>query len=119
MKKLFLLVTAFALSLGSACAQNAKLQTLMPTQQLVQKNLNGASARKALGQKKVELGENQLLMGAYLTDEVAEADAGLGLTGFPGTVSIAQFLPVEAIQVYEGGSVVKVRVGLANAASIS
>lgn len=119
MKKLFLLVTAFALSLGSACAQNAKLQTLMPTQQLVQKNLNGASARKALGQKKVELGENQLLMGAYLTDEVAEADAGVGLTGFPGTVSIAQFLPVEAIQVYEGGSVVKVRVGLANAASIS
>lgn len=119
MKKLLLLVTAFALSLGSACAQNAKLQTLMPTQQLVQKNLNGASARKALGQKKVELGENQLLMGAYLTDEVAEADAGVGLTGFPGTVSIAQFLPVEAIQVYEGGSVVKVRVGLANAASIS
>ncbi len=61
----------------------------------------------------------QLRMGPYLSNTVAESQAGLGLTNVPGTLGIGVVLPAEDFMMYDGGKVVKMRVGLANAAPIT
>lgn len=109
MKKLLLLVTAFALSLGSACAQNAKLQTLMPTQKVLQFKDNATSPRKAPG-RKVELAEGQQVFGAYTSDNIASD--GLGLPNYPGNYRVATQIPSEIIDIYDGCQIVKMRFGL-------
>lgn len=109
MKKLLLLVTAFALSFGSACAQNAKLQTLMPTQKVLQFKDNATSPRKAPG-RKVELAEGQQVFGAYTSDNIASD--GLGLPNYPGNYRVATQIPSEIIDIYDGCQIVKMRFGL-------
>lgn len=111
MKKYLLIATAFILSAGSACAQNAKFETLKPSQQVLQQSNNAslqATPRKA--PRKIELGENQLIMGAYTSD--ALASDGLGLPNNPGTYKVATLLPIEVISMYDGCQVVKMRFGL-------
>ena len=116
MKKLLLLVTAFALSLGSACAQNAKLQTLMPTQKVLQFKDNATSPRKAPG-RKVELAEGQQVFGAYTSDNLASD--GLGLPRYPGNYQVATQIPSEIIDIYDGCQIVKMRFGLCVANEVS
>lgn len=116
MKKLFLLVTAFALSLGSACAQNAKFETLMPTQKVLQFKDNATSPRKAPG-RKVELAEGQQVFGAYTSDNLASD--GLGLPRYPGNYQVATQIPAEIISMYDGCQIVKMRFGLCVANEVS
>ena len=56
------------------------------------------------------LGENQMYMGPYVGDALAEY--GLGLTGLPGTYKICAFLPLDLVQNFEGGTVKSIRFGL-------
>ena len=60
-----------------------------------------------------------LIMGTYTSDEVADAGHGLGLPNYPGTLGVASEIPVEALKNFEGGKVVKIRVGQASAAEIT
>lgn len=120
MKKYLLIATAFILSAGSACAQNAKFETLKPSQQVLQKSNNAslqATPRKA--PRKIELGENQLIMGAYTSDALCQSGYGLGVTGVPGQLKAAVFLPIDQVLPFDGGKVVKFRVGLDSATPIA
>ena len=62
-----------------------------------------APVRKALGQ-------NQLYMGAYTSDALAEY--GLGLPGYPETFKMGTLLPLSIVQPFNGGVVKAIRIGL-------
>ena len=116
MRKILLTLTALVLSLG-AMAQVG----LRPNAGLLQKfPATSVTEKKAPSQPmRIQLADNQLIMGPYVTDEVASSDAGLGLTSVPGTLRAASLIPVEDVIPFDGGKVVKFRVGLANSAQVS
>ena len=60
---------------------------------------------------KIQLADNQLVMGPYTTDQVATSNQGLGVTGVPGTLGAYVELPYSVIAPFDGGQVVKMRVG--------
>ena len=68
---------------------------------------------------KIQLADNQLVMGPYTTDQVATSNQGLGVTGVPGTLGAYVELPYSVIEPFDGGQVVKMRVGLAQSTTIS
>ena len=67
---------------------------------------------------RVDLAANQLIMGHYTTDDVASSDEGIGFTS-AGTKQIGTIITPEEVAVFNGGKIVKFRVGMANAAKIS
>ncbi|MBQ7690571.1 MAG: Omp28-related outer membrane protein [Muribaculaceae bacterium] len=56
------------------------------------------------------LGENQLYLGSYTSD--ALADDGLGLPGYPETFKMGVVLPLSMVQPFNGGVVKAIRIGL-------
>ena len=113
MKKILIVLTAFILSVGSACAQNAKFVTLKPAQQMLQQSSNApmqTSAHKA--PRKIELGENQHIFGAYSSDALCANGYGLGLPTLPGELRVASWLPAALAGGFDGGKVVKIRFGI-------
>ena len=64
-----------------------------------------------------DLGENQMIMGHYDTDDYSTN--GLGLTSQAGTIRIATIIEPDELEVFQGGKIVKFRVGLAAATTIS
>ena len=68
---------------------------------------------------RIVLEDNQLIMGPYTTDQVASSSQGLGVTGVPGILGAYVYLPYDAISPFDGSQVVKMRVGLAAATTIS
>ena len=67
---------------------------------------------------RVNLADNQMIMGHYDTDDVASSGQGIGLNT-TGKRQVGTVITPEEVAVFEGGKIVKFRVGLANAASIS
>ena len=67
---------------------------------------------------RVDLADNQLIMGHYTTDDVASSDEGIGFNG-TGTKQLGTIITPEEVAVFNGGKIVKFRVGLANAANIT
>lgn len=59
------------------------------------------------------LGENQMYMGNYTSDNY-DTD-GLGLPGYPETFKMGAFLPLSLVQNYEGANVVAIRFAVAAA----
>ena len=70
------------------------------------KSLNSRMAAPA----RANLGENQLIMGHYDTDDYASN--GLGITGLPGVISISTILQPDELSMFMGGKIVKFRVAL-------
>ena len=68
---------------------------------------------------RIELADNQMIMGHYDTDDVADSEDGLGLTSLTGTRRLGTILTPQELAMFQGGKIVKFRVGLANAATIS
>ena len=68
---------------------------------------------------RVTLGENQLVLGHYDTDDLADANGGLGITGLPGVIPIGTVITPDELAVFQGGKIVKFRVGLATSTAIS
>ena len=68
---------------------------------------------------RANLEEGQMIMGHYDSDDLATSDEGLGLTGLPGTISIGTILTPDELALFQGGKIVKFRVGLAQATTIS
>ena len=66
---------------------------------------------------RIDLADNERLMGHYDTDDVT--DDGLGITGLPGTIPIATVLTPDELAFFQGGKIVKFRVGLAAATTVS
>ncbi len=59
-----------------------------------------------------------LIMGPYTTDDLATQQQGLGFN-MNADLSVASYIPVEDVNMFNGGTVVKFRVGLAASATIS
>ena len=68
---------------------------------------------------RADLADNQRIMGHYDTDDVAASDDGLGITGLPGVIPISTILTPNEIAMFQGGKIVKFRVGLANSTTVS
>ena len=67
---------------------------------------------------RIDLAANQLIMGHYDTDDVAASDEGIGFNS-AGTKQLGTIITPEEVAVFNGGKIVKFRVGLANAANIT
>lgn len=125
MKKVLLTLVAFLMTVGMATAQSGKtfkLDVKKAGTAVVQKrggiiDLNKKGMQKA--PQKITLADNQKLMGPYTTDDVATSQQGLGLPNFPGELGVGALLGKSDIARFDGGNIVKMRYGLANAAKVS
>ncbi len=125
MKKILLTLAAFLMTVGMATAQSGKTSKLDVKKvgtAVVQKrggiiDLNKKGMQKA--PQKITLADNQKLMGPYTTDDVATSQQGLGLPNFPGELGVGALLGKSDIARFDGGNIVKMRYGLANAAKVS
>ena len=66
---------------------------------------------------RADLGENQMIMGHYDTDDYVTN--GLGITGLPGTIPISTILTPEELSTFQGGQIIKFRVALAASTTVS
>lgn len=116
MRKTLLLLAAIVLSTVSASAQVLQLP-----KGIVKRNSITAIEKpvQKKAAKKINLADNQLLLGGYTTDDVATSQQGLGLISYPGTLGAAILLDASDFIAFDGGKVVKIRVGLANSAKVS
>ena len=121
MKKIFLFLTAFMLSTGAFAQKTsafAQSPFIKAETGILQKNVSATSVQQPVLHR-AQLADNQLIMGGYTTDAYATSNEGIGLPSYPGTLRIAAELPVEDFQMFDGGKVVKIRVALANSATVS
>lgn len=96
--------------LGIALMSAQRLPAPMSTTTLpLQRNVQSFSAQFRAPALKV-LAENQLYMGSYTSDALAEY--GLGLPGYPETFKMGTLLPLSIVQPFEGGVVKAIRIGL-------
>lgn len=114
MKKFLSFLTVFVLS-ASAFAQSPFIKAETG---LLQKNPVTTNVQQPVSHR-AQLADNQFIMGGYTTDAYATSNQGLGLTSVPGTLRAAIELPVEDLVMFDGGKIVKMRVALANAATVS
>ena len=110
MKKILLLLAVAILMPTTIVAQSFEWQ-----QASALKSVNHRFASPA----KLQLAENQKIMGHYDTDDVASPNSGLGLTGLPGVIPIATVISPQELAVFQGGKIVAFRVGIANATTVS
>lgn len=124
MKKILLTLAAFLMTVGMATAQGgktSKLDVKKAGTAVVQKrggiiDLNKKGMLKA--PQKITLADNQKLMGPYTTDDVATSQQGLGLPNYPGELGMATLLDASELARFDGGNIVKMRYGLANATTV-
>ncbi len=118
MRKLLLSLTALLLSAG-AFAQGsifkAPAGTLQRNAEASVHNIHRANE----AQQRVNLADNQLILGGYANDRYATGNEGVGLPNWPGTLRVALELPVENFMAFDGGKVVKIRYALATAVSVT
>ena len=119
MKKAILFISLLALTFTTSYAQKLN-HVFKPEGVSLLKEHSGSRPTTVKSPFKVELEDNQLIFGPYTTDDVASADYGLGVGYYTtGTVRAAVMLPTHMFTSFDGGEVVKMRVGLAEAAAIS
>jgi hypothetical protein len=94
-----------SLALVAMCATTVSAQ-------LIQRNpvAQPLTPRAAKAPVQKTLGPNQLYMGPYVSD--ALADYGLGLTGYSGVFKQGTVLPIDMVRGFEGGEVKAIRFGL-------
>ena len=68
---------------------------------------------------RANLEPNQMIMGHYDTDELASSNQGLGITGLPGVIPIGTIISPDELALFQGGKIVKFRVGLAQSTPIT
>ncbi|MDO4309971.1 MAG: Omp28-related outer membrane protein [Prevotella sp.] len=125
MKRILLSLAAFLLTIGMATAQNGKTFRLdvKKTGTAVVEKRGGLKDLKKDGVKKnrqkITLADNQKLMGPYITDDVATSEEGLGLPRYPGQLGAAAYLNAADYTRFNGGNIVQMRYGLANATTVN
>lgn len=110
MKKTLLLLFSLLLTFATVSAQENVLQA---PRGAMQKNTTVTTAinanRKA--PSKISLADNQQILGPYDNDALASGNNTSGIPNYPGTYLIANFIPVEDVAPFNGGRIVKMRVG--------
>ena len=125
MKRFLLPLIALMLSVSITNAQSGvKLNTKQAPIGTLQKNGNAMPAvpgmnkqKAAKAPAKIQLAENQKIMGPYTTDELGQY--GLGLTNKPGNLPIAAILDANNIKKFNGGKVTAIRFGLCYATKVN
>ena len=116
MKKFLLLLMAAMLLPMAMNAQLLSNQDMkMHRAPYALKSLN----HRMMAPARVNLGENQMVLGHYDTDDLADANGGLGITGLPGVIPIGTVITPAELAAFQGGRIVKFRVGLATSTAIS
>ncbi len=80
-------------------------------------SLKGFDQKKNLPAR-VTLAENQKIMGHYDTDDVVTGGY-LGLTNLPGVIPIGTIITPDELALFQGGKIVKFRVGLASGTPVT
>ena len=115
MKKfLFVLFAAMLLPMAMQ-AQLLDNPSLLQRAPFTPKNFS----QRLMASARADLANNERIMGHYDTDDYAASEDGLGITGLPGTIVIGTVLTPEELAFFQGGKIVKFRVGLANATSVT
>ncbi len=114
MKKLLFLLLAVILPM----AIHAQLLDNNRVSQRTPYALKSLNHHALMTSTRVDLADNQMIMGHYNTDDIAPSEQGLGFST-AGTRQIGTVLTPEEVAAFQGGKIVKFRVGLANAAKIS
>lgn len=116
MKKLLLTLTAFMLIAGTTNAQERfKQDALKAEKGIVQRNqaiMPGEIKKPMKARKKIQLADNEKILGVYDTDDVGAANQGLGLPTYPGNLKAATIIPISAGSKFDGGKIKAIRFGL-------
>ncbi len=119
MRKALLILVAmmFSMAMYGQLLANGNLQ--MQHSPYALKNFNGhkGQSTRLMTPARADLGENQMIMGHYDTDDYATD--GLGLTNFPGVIPIATILEPDELAMFLGGKIVKFRVALSASTTVS
>ncbi len=116
MKKLLLTLTAFMLIAGTTNAQDRFKQDVLKAEKgIVQRNqaiMPGEIKKPMKARKKIQLADNEKILGVYDTDDVGAANQGLGLPTYPGNLKAATIIPISAGSKFDGGKIKAIRFGL-------
>lgn len=74
-------------------------------------------APRMMAPARVDLADNQMIMGHYDTDDYTTS--GLGITGLPGTIPIGTIITADELAMFQGGKIVKFRVALSASTTVS
>lgn len=125
MKRILLSLAVFLLTMGMATAQVGKTFRfdVRKAGAVAIEKCDGLRDLQNKGYQKsrqrITLADNQKLMGAYTTDDVAASLEGLGLPSFPGQLGVATVLDAKACARFNGGQISQIRYGLANATEVT
>lgn len=107
---------AFVIMASTANAQKTFMADVLKTEKVMVQNhqdLKTGEIKKPMkARKKIQLADNEKIMGMYDTDEVATASMGIGLPSYPGNLKIATLIPVSAGSKFDGGKIKSIRFGL-------
>ena len=119
MRKTLLLLAAMLCSMAMSAQLLGNGELTLQHAPYALKNFTGhkGQSTRLMTPARANLGENQMIMGHYDTDDLT--DDGLGITGLPGTISIGTILTPDELATFQGGKIVKFRVGLAQSTTIS
>lgn len=81
--------------------------------------LKSLTHQRLMAPARVNLDQNQMVMGHYDTDDFASSNDGLGITSLPGTIPIGTIITPGELATFQGGKIVKFRVGLAQGTTVS
>ena len=112
-KTLLLLLATMCLSLTMSAQLLGSQDLKVKRAPYALKSLN----QRIMAPARADLADNQMIMGHYDSDDLTTD--GLGITGLPGVIPIATILSPEELAMFQGGRIVKFRVGLAQATTIS
>lgn len=116
MKKILLLLVA-AMLLPMAMSAQLLDNSNLKFQHAPYALKNFDSHTRLMAPARANLADNQMIMGHYDTDDYTTS--GLGITGLPGTIPIATILTPSELATFQGGQIVKFRVALAAATSVT
>lgn len=119
MRKTLLLLAAMLCSMAMSAQLLGSGELTLQHAPYALKNFTGhkGQSTRLMTPARANLGENQMIMGHYDTDDYATD--GLGITGLPGTISIGTILTPDELAMFQGGQIVKFRVALSASTTVS
>ena len=119
MRKTLLLLAAMLCSMAMSAQLLGNGELTLQHAPYALKNFTGhkGQSTRLMTPARANLGENQMIMGHYDTDDYATD--GLGITGLPGTISIGTILTPDELAMFQGGQIVKFRVALSASTTVS
>ena len=101
---------------GTTNAQDRFKQDVLKAEKgIVQRNqaiMPGEIKKPMKARKKIQLADNEKILGVYDTDDVGAANQGLGLPTYPGNLKAATIIPISAGSKFDGGKIKAIRFGL-------